>query len=371
MEVIYRIISSMIPVRCENSSGKVLFHASSIGEINAVYPLIKKFPSYKLSVFTRWGYDYAKSLGLNAIRFPLDNPRCLRRILEGVKVVIIAETEIWPNLIITSKEMGIKVFIVNGTLGERGAKIYKMLKIFRRVLNMVDLIICQSEEDGRRFREAGAKNVEVFGNLKFDGVERPVKDIRFERFKAQGSFLFANIRGKEISDVVKAIKFSFDRLENIVFVIAPRHLENVKKIAKELEKWGINFSLRTKEKDSRVLILDTLGELWSIYRFAKGCFVGGSLYAYGGHSIIEPAYWRLPTAVGPHFHRQPYAWDMVREGVVWLVKDWQELAEFIVRVYSDDKFAERLSWKIWEFYLRNRGVADRVYERIYGDIGDF
>jgi len=116
LERFYRLISSLIPVNCQNTDGEVLFHASSIGEINALYPLIKKFPSYKLSVFTKWGYEYARSLGLNVIRFPFDNPGCLRKILRGVRMVIIAETEIWPNLIITAKDMGIKVFIVNGRL---------------------------------------------------------------------------------------------------------------------------------------------------------------------------------------------------------------------------------------------------------------
>lgn len=364
MEGIYRLISSLIPTNCTDSDGEVLFHASSIGEINAVYPLIKKFPSYKLSVFTRWGYDYARSLGLNAIRFPLDNPRCLRKILNGVRAVIIAETEIWPNLIITAKEMGIKVFIVNGTVGEKWVKFYKALGIFRKALGMVDLVICQSEEDARRFMEIGAKNVEVFGNLKFDSVERPVKDIKFERFKVENSFIFANVRGREIEDVIKAIKFSIKRLGNLRFVIAPRHLDNVKRIANKLKETDIDFSLRTREDDSTVLILDTLGELWSIYRFGKGCFVGGSLYGYGGHSIIEPAYWKLPTAAGPHLHKQTYALDMVKEGALFLVRNWEELGNFIVKIYSDEEFSGKLSSKIHEFYLRNRGIADRVYMKI-------
>jgi len=364
LERFYRLISSLIPVNCQNIDEEVLFHASSIGEINALYPLIKKFPSYKLSVFTKWGYEYARSLGLNVIRFPFDNPECLRKILRGVRMVIIAETEIWPNLIITAKDMGIKVFIVNGTVGERAFKVYKKLGLFRRAISALDLVLCQSEEDERKFKEMGARNVEVFGNLKFDSVERPIKDIKFERFKVENSFIFANIRGKEIKDVVKAIRFSMERLGNLSFIIAPRHLENVRKIERELKRAGIDFSLRTKEGESKVLILDTLGELWSIYRFGKGCFVGGSLYDYGGHSLIEPAYWKLPTAVGPYLHKQPYAWDMVKDGAVYLVRNWEELGGFLLRVYSDPSFAENLSSRIYGFYLKNRGVVDRVYERI-------
>ncbi len=360
MERIYRILTSLVPVKCYTTQGKILFHASSIGEVNAIYPLVKKFKDYKLSVFTSAGYKYALSLGLNAIRFPLDNPRCLNRILDDVKVVIIAETEIWPNLISISKEKGIPVFIVNGTLSDESFRTYKFIPLIRKTLNKVDMVICQSERDRYKYEYLGAKNVKVVGNLKFDSVERPVKDIHFKHFDAKNSFLFANVRGREIKTIISAIKEVLNQMP-VKFIIAPRHLENVAKIAKNLKRTGIKFSLRSRDSNADVLILDTLGELWSIYRFCRGCFVGGSLWRYGGHSLIEPAYWKLPTSTGRFVHKQPYAYDMIKEGVVYLIDGENDLVKFIIRVYEDEDFAETMSQKIYEFYLRHKGISEKVY----------
>lgn len=363
MERIYRLLTSLVPVKCHNTKGEILFHASSIGEVNAIYPLIKKFKDYKLSVFTYAGYKYALSLGLNAIRFPLDNPRCLNRILKDVRVVIIAETEIWPNLINISKEKGVPVFIVNGTISDESFKTYKFIPMIRETLSKVDMVICQSERDRYKYEYLGARNVKVVGNLKFDSVERPVKDIHFKHFDPKNSFLFANVRGKEIKTIISVIRDVLNHIP-VRFIIAPRHLENVRKIANHLKRTGIKFSLRSKDSDTDVLILDTLGELWSIYRFCRGCFVGGSLWKYGGHSLIEPAYWKLPTSTGRFVHKQPYAYDMIKEGAVYPINEKDDLVEFIIRVYEDEDFAQTMSQKIHEFYLRHRGISEKVYEII-------
>ncbi|MEO0175934.1 MAG: glycosyltransferase N-terminal domain-containing protein [candidate division WOR-3 bacterium] len=362
MEGLYRLITSLIPVKCEDKNGEVLFHASSIGEINAIYPLIRRFKSHKVSVFTKWGYDYAKELGLNAFRFPFDNPRCLKKVLRDVKLVVIAETEIWPNLINLSKSLNIPVFIVNGTISPGSYKLYKMFPIFRKAVSRVDMIICQSSADADRFRELGAKNTLVMGNLKFDSVERPVKDIKLKNFKVEGSFLFANIRGREIKTVVESIVKVSKHLPDTRFIIAPRHLENIGKISSMLGEFGVSHSLRTDDGDTMVLILNTLGELSSIYRFCKACFVGGTLWNYGGHSLIEPAYWKLPIICGEHLYKQPYAWDMVKEGIVRIVKNSDEIADFIVKIYTDENFHRDLSERVFEFYLRNKGISEKVYK---------
>lgn len=361
MERLYKLITSLIPVKCEDKKGEILFHASSIGEINAIYPLVKRFKSYKISVFTKWGYDYAKELGLNAFRFPFDKPKCLKKVLQDVKLVVIAETEIWPNLIILSKSLNIPIFIVNGTISPESYKFYKIFPIFHKIIGMVDMIICQSYTDAKRFEELGAKKTLVMGNLKFDSVERPVKDIRLKNFKIEGSFLFANIRGKEVKTVVESIKKISKNLPNVRFVIAPRHLENVRRISSMLKEFGISYSLRTDDKDTKVLILNTLGELWSIYRFCKACFVGGTLWKYGGHSLIEPAYWRLPIICGKYLHKQPYALDMVKEGIVQIVENSEDIADFVFKIYTDENFQKVLSERVYKFYLRNKGVSEKVY----------
>jgi len=148
-----------------------------VGEVNAAFPLIKRFSEAVLSVFTKSGYDYALSLGIRGVRFPLDSPRCIRRMLEGKRALVIVETEIWPNLIHIAKEMGIPVFIVNATVGEGAYRWYRRIGVFKEVISKVDLVLAQSEEDARKYSDLGAGEVKVTGNLKFDSVERPVKKV--------------------------------------------------------------------------------------------------------------------------------------------------------------------------------------------------
>ncbi len=340
-----------------------------MGEVNAAYPLIKRFPGATLSVFTDSGHKYALSLGLRAVRFPLDSPRCISRMLEGKRALVVVETEIWPNLITVAKERGLPVFIVNATMGEKAYRWYRRVGIFREVVSKVDLVLAQSMEDARRYFSLGAREVKVVGNLKFDSVERPVKDLKLSPFQPAGAILFANVRGKEIGDIAEATRMIRRNVSGFRVMVAPRHLENVGGISAAFRRQGFAVSYLTDPDDTDVLVVDTIGDLWSLYRWASVVFVGGTLRPYGGHSFIEPAYWGKPIVSGPYFHRQPYVRDMVRAGAVLVVKTHEELAQVLLGLLLKPDVAQEIGRRAREFYEGNRGVVDRVYSEIVRRIG--
>ena len=367
MYALYRALTSILPVRCREAPGDFLFHASSVGEVNAAYPLLNRFPNAVLSVFTGSGYEYARSLGIDAVRFPLDSPRCVRKLLKGKRALIIVETEIWPNLITCAHSFGMPVF--NATVGEEAYRWYSRIPLFREVISKVSLVLAQSEEDARRFAALGAREVRVVGNLKFDSVERPVKELRLSPFQSAGAVLFANVRGKEIGDIAEAMRLVRRNVSSFRIIVAPRHLENVGNVSSAFRRQGFTVSYLTDPDDTDVLVVDTIGDLWSIYRWASVVFVGGTLRKYGGHSFIEPAYWGKPIVSGPYFHRQPYARDMVRYGAVLVVRTYEELAQVILALLLKPDVALEVGKRAREFYERNRGVVDRAYAEIVRRIG--
>ncbi|NPA80910.1 MAG: hypothetical protein GXO29_07690 [Thermotogae bacterium] len=366
----YRFLTSLLPVRCPKAEGDLLFHASSVGEVNAAYPLIGRFRGALLSVFTSHGYDYARSLGLRAVRFPYDSPRCVGRLLEGKRGLVIVETEIWPNLIHAAHSRGIPIIVVNATMGERSFRWYSRVPLFRRTVSSIDLVLAQSDEDARRFRELGARDVRVVGNLKFDSVERPLKTLPLRPFRPEGAILFANVRGKEIGDVAEAARLIRRSVLNVKFMVAPRHLENVGALSSAFRRQGFSVSYLTDPDDTDALVIDTIGDLWSLYRWASVVFVGGTLRPYGGHSFIEPAFWGRPIVSGPHFHRQPYVREMVREGAVLVVRTYEELAQILTGLILSPDVAVEVGRRAREFYERNRGVVDRVEREIRLTVGE-
>jgi len=324
---------------------------------------MRRFEDPVLSVFTSNGYSYASSLGLRVVRFPLDSPRCLRRLLYGKRALVIVETEIWPNLILEAHRLEIPVVIANATLGDKAAFWYSRLPFFKKVFSKLKLVLAQSREDAVRFKRLGAPEVEVVGNLKFDAVERPLKELNLHPFKPEGALLFANIRGREVGDVAEAYAM-VRRVFNVRLIVAPRHLENVGSISAAFRRRNFSVSYLTDPDDTDVLVVDTIGDLWSLYRFASVVFVGGTLRPYGGHSFIEPAFWGKPIVSGVYFYRQPYVRDMVQIGAVLPVRSYEELAQSLMALLAFPDEALHLGKLAREFYEKNRGVVGRVEKRI-------
>ncbi len=359
----------------ENSM-KIWFHAASVGEIGALKPLIKRFMEEGfepvITVYTRSGVRHAGEAfpGITVRKYPfLDNPFFVRKWIKSHHPValIIAETELWPFLIGTAKAAGLRVFIVNGRISDRTFRTYYSLRwFFSRILDRVDRIYAKSDKHRRRFILLGAGDVKFLGDLKVDSVMTPVKEIsRYELgFSSDDNILtFGSIRSREIPHVLDAVR----RLKGLVkMVIAPRHLKNAKTLMEELKQAGFSVSLRSKlEGPSDIVILDTMGELRSIYRISDMAFVGGTLENYGGHNVLEPLFFSIPTMVGKfHWNVKEQVDYFKRRKAIFIVEDSQELVEtvrFILKNPTIRRYINEISRKYFSTYGNASG-------RIYRDI---
>ncbi len=318
-----------LPVFETDGRPVIWLHCVSVGEAQAARPLARaildKFPSYALvvSTTTKTGQGIARDVfrdeATAVFYFPFDWTWASRRSLRTVNpaVVLIMETELWPNFLRECKKRRVPVAIVNGRLSERSYRRYRLVRRFvKRIVNNIDLALMQTEMDAERMRGLGllTGRVLVSGNIKFDasvdaGEQTLTNDLR-ERFHFNDGcrlIVAASTHPPEeriILETFKQIR-STPGNERVRLLVAPRHPERFSEVAALLESSGFVWSRRSdaqSEHDSTcvVVLLDSIGELRAVYPLAGIVFVGGSLTPTGGHNILEPAAVGACTVTGAH-----------------------------------------------------------------------
>jgi 3-deoxy-D-manno-octulosonic-acid transferase len=318
-----------LPAIETNGRPVIWLHCVSVGEAQAARPLARaildKFPSHALvvSTVTRTGQRIARDVfrdeAASVLYFPFDWAWAVRRALRTVNpsVVLIMETELWPNFLRECRRRRVPTAIVNGRLSERSFRRYQFVRRFiKRIVNDLDLALMQTESDVRRMRGLGLAQDRVFisGNIKFDigndaGEQALTAEMR-ERFHFSDErplIVAASTHSNEERIILEAFKQlrSTPGNEHLRLLIAPRHPERFTEVASLLESSGLLWSRRSAasdERDSRcdVLLLDSIGELRAIYPLARIVFIGGSLTPTGGHNILEPAAAAACTVTGAH-----------------------------------------------------------------------
>src|SRR3954470_11889084 len=293
----------------------VWIHAVSVGEVLAISQLVQELKQSSakklrivISTTTTTGQNLARERfgEENVFYFPLDFGFCIGPYMRALrpKLVVMAETEFWPNFLRKAKRCGAAVAVVNARISDRSLPGYRRWRgILARVLQNVDLFLAQSEEDKRRLIEIGAKQkrVQESGNLKFD-VKPPAKLPIVEQLRAVigrsggGPVIVA---GSTMGSEEKSVLTMFSRLlgefPNAVLILAPRRPERFDEVAAmaqtmSLRTWRRSVTdLDTTAVSGGVLLLDSIGELGSLYQLGACAFVGGSLENTGGHNILEPA----------------------------------------------------------------------------------
>lgn len=301
----------------------IWIHAVSVGEVLAVAGLVdelqQRFPQHRiyLSTTTDTGQALArKRFGeAQVFYFPMDFAFAIRPYLEMLRpeIVVIAETEFWPNFLRLAHGNSARVAVVNARISDRSWPNYRRFRsLLRKVLDNVDLFLAQTQQDATRLREIGAspEKVRVTGNLKFD-IPAPAPSAIVEKFREllrqnhAGPVLVcgSTVEGEEPL-LLKAFENVLVRHPEAVMILAPRHPERFPEVARLLEKMSIRFWRRSEWNGEKlnggVLLLDTIGELATLYAVADVAFVGGSLVPRGGHNIIEPAQYGVATVVGNH-----------------------------------------------------------------------
>jgi len=386
--------------------GAIWVHAVSLGETLAVEGLVKEvqraFPERKiyLSHITPAGRSAGEArLPSIAGRFylPLDWRWAARKALARIKpsLLVIVETELWPNLLRAAQEAGTRVVMVNARMSKRSLRGYQLARPFlRRVLANVDEICAQTEGDAQRFRQIGAKpeRVRMVGNLKFDA--QPPQRGEFARaLKAairqaqRGPVLVAasTMPGEEPL-VLQAWDLIQARYPKALLILAPRHPARFEEVSQGLAQAQHGFVRRTAlrivgpngvrpsgdYRDSEeqelprqlastaILLLDTIGELAGVFEVADMVFIGGSLVPTGGHNLLEPAYWSKVIAFGPHMDNfRDIAKLFLEAGAAIQIRNPEELAH-ATWLLENREARERLGASARQVLEQNSGATART-----------
>ena len=356
-------------------------HAVSVGEVMAAHPLIrelkKKYPDQKLvlSTVTVTGYYTARRRVPEAdavFFFPFDYPWIVRRVIRGINpcIVLIAETELWPNFFRELKKAGIPSAVINGRISLASFKNYmRFSKFFSRVFSYVDLFCMQSEADAVRIKDIGAdpNKVIVTGNLKFD-QKIPTTQLRPFVVGPGKKVITAGSthRGEEavLLDIFSQLRTKYPEL---LLILAPRHPERFDEVAGLINKAGYECQRRTRLRGqvNDVLLLDTIGELRAFYALCDIAFVGGSLVKVGGHNLLEPAAMKKPVIFSRYmFNFKEISEALIAAGGGVMVKDKGELLFQCDKLLTDRELAKRMGEQAFRVIEMNSGAAKKTIDAV-------
>jgi 3-deoxy-D-manno-octulosonic-acid transferase len=356
-------------------------HAVSMGEVQAAVPLIKalqnQFPSILVTTMTPTGSQRVREIFGNSVLhvyLPYDLPGAVSRFLNRSqpRLLILMETELWPNLLFTCKQRQIPVILANARLSAQSATGYQRIAgLTREMLNSVAAIAAQTELDAKRFINLGVakKKVHVTGSIKFDsrlpvnfsekaealrrqwGIERPV-------------WIAASTHEGEEQIVLNTFNQLKQHINNLLLLLVPRHPERFNRIADLCQQQGFIIARRSKgivNTKTEIYLGDTMGDLPLLYAACDVAFVGGSLVPIGGHNLLEPAAVGLPVIVGPYtFECEEICRRILEAGAAQRVNDTKQLVQAVKMYLTDTKLQMETGEKGRLFVQRNRGALERL-----------
>ena len=383
----------LVPKR-ENTLQKCFWlHAVSVGEVNLLGRLIeeieKQLPEVQcvVSTTTKTGMELArKKYGqrLTVFYCPFDFTWAVRRAMRRMRpdVLILAELELWPNLIKAAKRYGARVAVVNGRLSENSFRGYGRIRpLVRPILRRLNLVAAQDDSYAERFRKLGASEaaVHVTGSMKYDGATTDRANPRtVELAKLAGItsddtvFLAGSTQEPEEQAALDAYQKLIESHPSLRLILVPRHPERFDAVARLLDESGVAWIRRSQlgstEKVSgeacpRVLLVDTIGELGAWWGTARIAFVGGSFGSRGGQNMIEPAAYGAAVSFGPNTRnfRDIVSAMLARDAAV-VVMDEKELHAFVERCLDDADYAADLGNRASQLVRDQLGATARTVE---------
>ncbi|WJW75261.1 lipid IV(A) 3-deoxy-D-manno-octulosonic acid transferase [Thiohalobacter sp. IOR34] len=366
---------------------RIWLHAVSVGEVQAASPLIQallqRHPDHELLVTTTTptGSAQLEKLFGGRVRhlyMPYDLPGVVRRFLGRVRprLVLIMETEIWPNLFHACARRGIPLLLVNARLSARSAAGYRRVRrLTAATLSCLDALAAQGRADAERLIALGAApdRVQVTGNTKFDVTVPASLRERAEVLRREWGLRHVWIAGSthegEDAVLLAAHRRLRERFPDALLVLVPRHPERFAPLADALRAEGWRLARRSAGEavaaETEVYLGDTMGELLLLYAAADVAFVGGSLVEVGGHNPLEPAALGLPVLFGPHHFNFEEISRLLREaGGAREVADAESLAREVGELFADPNRRHAWGEQARQVVAANRGARDRVLAMI-------
>ena len=368
----------------ERPAGPLIWaHGASVGEVLSLLPLVERIRPLGFPMLLTSGTLTAAQLvgrrpssGTLHQFVPLDVPAFIDRFLDHWRpsFALLAESELWPNLVIETTRRGTPLVLVNARVSQRSFDRWRLARnAVRTLLSRVDLCLAQGTEDARRLTELGAPRVHVTGNLKFDVPPPPADATALSALKrAIGErvvLLAASTHAGEEKAVLTAHQQIKRKVPRLLTIIAPRHPERGPEIVDLAQAAGLAPIMRSRghlpDRGSDVYVADTIGELGIFYRLAPIVFMGGSLVPHGGQNPIEPA--KLDSAIlyGPHVANFAEVYDQLnRARGAALVRDTESLTRSISLLLDDRALARKMAVAARATVEQLGGALERTYSSI-------
>jgi len=405
----------LVPSR-ESDATCVWIHAVSVGEVNLLATLLREWraahPQWQFVVSTtsRAGYELAckKYADLTVFYCPLDFSWAVRSAMRRMRpaMLVLAELELWPNLIAAAREHGARVAIINGRLSDHSFPGYRRVRPFiARVLRQIDLIAAQNDESADRFRALGAppERVHVLGSLKYDGAQTDRHNPRTVALRKLAQiddrdivFLAGSTQEPEEEYAIEIFRRLAPQHPRLRLILVPRHPERFDAVAKLLDASGLSWKLRTElgrqppalpgvrsaieaarihlnaicevteppaepGADARILLVDTVGELGAWWGAAQIAFVGGSFGSRGGQNMIEPAAYGAAVSFGKNTRNfRDIVASLLAANAAVVVNDPAQFEEFVRHCLEDRNYATALGVRAQSLVQSQLGATCRT-----------
>jgi 3-deoxy-D-manno-octulosonic-acid transferase len=365
---------------------QVWVHAVSVGEVVAVSRLVEELDarlgrgSVAISTTTQTGQQLARDRfgAARCFYFPIDLPWVVRGALRalGPRVLVLAESELWPNVLAECADRRMPVVVVNARVSDRSLPRYERFRRWwRPFLQMLTLVLAQSAEDARRFVAIGVPEdrVRVGGNLKYD-VRPPRSTGLIEQLRAQlpnGARVL--VAGSTLEDEERVLLEAWPaicaRTQNVVMLLAPRHPERFAHVAALAREKKALLVERSSWRGNpvaagSVFLLDSIGELGSVYGLARLAFIGGSLVPAGGHNPLEPAQFAVPVLMGPRYENFRDAVELLRGVDALRVVERESVGEAIAGLLADANGAAAMGARGKEAFEKQAGATERAVDAV-------
>lgn len=362
----------------------IWFHVVSVGETNAAQPLIEHYLKSGHPVLvtntTKTGQARAKSLFLKApyldlfqaVYLPADQKVLIGDFYQQYqpKLLLLMETELWPNLLDQAPEFDVPSILLNARLSEKSAKGYARVKgLTRSMLQQLSQLLAQDTATQQRYIELGitAEKTQVLGNIKFDitapqsFIEHAANLKQAWQLAGRKIMILASTHAPEEKEILSALKSALDSNPKLLCIVVPRHPERFDEVFQAAQSLNLITQRRSLaqniEADTQVYLADSMGEMWLWYALSQACYVGGSLNEPGGgHNILEPIALNVPTVLGKnYFNFQTIVDEFVQADAVEVVQDAQQAAEVLLELLQDQIKAQRLNTAAQRIMQLNTG----------------
>ena len=348
----------------ENDKPVIWFHASSLGEIKSVIPIILHYESRTdsrilVTTTTLSSAKYCSDFFQNKSNiihqfFPFDTPIVIERFLKHwkPKISIITESEIWPNMIFKSKKIS-KLVLLNARLSRKSFSKWKLIKLFaKKIFSQFDSIVCQSKETKSFIEFFNIDNVHFFGNLKFSSInEGPTDNIFNFQKKVNFSWVAMSTHSGEEEFVINTIKNLKKEKISSQCILIPRHINRIDKITDLIKTSSLTYQLKSTDpmplENKDIYILNSYGDAKEVFEKINLVFLGGSIIAHGGQNPLEPAREGCSVFHGPNIYNFTEIYDFLsNNGISSLVTSEKSLADQLMRKFTkpvdNEKFKETI-----------------------------